>query len=440
MSFLKQAGLTILNRGLILIISFIYNIVLTQNLGAEGVGIVGACSAFVNTAVYMGNLGVPTSMVYYIGVERGRGRDIAGTGVTFGFIASIVLFAIFAMIAFIAPGIIGDIPRKLYVVSLLSISPLLLALLFQNILLAHQRIVTFNVIELSMRFASLVGLILIAMLIRSGTSTKVVAVIWLTVGYSAFLACANGIMSWRASGFKLGIDGGLLRRMLSYGWKSYYGILMTFLVLRTDVMFLNAMRSQAETGIYRQVVWTTDMIYLLPVTISTLLFPKLMQEGAAKERGADERSLFTMFVARLTAFALFAVSVFLWLFGREFLSIFGPEFPEGYIPLCILVLAEIFLGVNSIIFVELQRRGLPLFVIVTWTACLMVKIGSNVLLVPRYGMLGTAWSSLAAYLVLFSLALGYCVRHYGFSVWKTLIVQRGDFKLVVERVKAAFER
>jgi len=33
--------------------------------------------------------------------------------------------------------------------------------------------------------------------------------------------------------------------------------------------------------------------------------------------------------------------------------------------------------------------------------------------------------------------LGYCVKCYGFSVSRTLFIQRGDISLVVQRLRAA---
>jgi O-antigen/teichoic acid export membrane protein len=248
------------------------------------------------------------------------------------------------------------------------------------------------------------------------------------------MGLTNGITVWRLAPYSLGFDWKAFRDMIGYGWKSYYASLMAFLIIRSDILFLNAFRGEAETGIYRQVVYVSDLVYLVPMTLGTLLFPKLMQNGASSEIGEDDRARFTMLVARLVAFLMLLFWILFALIGRWFLGIFGPEFPAGYLPLIILLGGILMLGIESILAAELARRGLPIFVVVYSTICMLVKIVGNVLLVPPYGMYGAAWSSLAAHFVFLAMVLWFCVRYYGFNVKDTLFVRLDDFRLMLERV------
>ena len=435
MSFLRQAGITLLTRGAILVITFAYNILLARCLEAQGIGVIGTLGTFANVAVQLGNLGLAVGAIYFIGLDKKRSSAIAGTLVSVGLIISILLFAGFIGAAALAPGILGDIEFLLFPIILLSTAPLLLSLFFQNLLLVHQRITAYNVIELVVRIAALVAAVLIFTL--ADRSVWIPAIVWLMVGTPILMALLNGSFAWREAPFSLRIDWRALGDMIGYGWKSYYASLMAFLIIRSDILFLNAYRTEAETGIYRQVVYTSDLVYLIPMTLGMLLFPKLMQAGVSDQTGEDERARFTMLVARLVAFMLVLFWILFALIGRWFLGIFGPEFPAGYFPLVILLGGILFLGVESILAVELARRGLPIFVVVYSTICIVVKLIGNVLLVPLYGMYGAAWSSLGTHFVFLALVLWYCVRNYGFSVGGTLIVRRDDFRLVVERIKAS---
>jgi O-antigen/teichoic acid export membrane protein len=318
---------------------------------------------------------------------------------------------------------------------MLAIVPLLLALAGQNLLLAHQRITAYNLIDLFPRILAFVAAA--AIFLWMDRSEWVVAIIWVTVWYAVLTGGLNLLYAWRADAFPFALDFSVLREMLGYGWKSYYANLMAFLIGQIDVVFLNAFISETDAGIYGRVVYLGNLVYFIPATLGTILFPKLMQGGASECTGEDERSRFTMLVARMVTLMLLLMWVLFILVGRWLLLIFGPDFVAGYGPMVIMLGGMGMLGIETILAAELARRGLPMFVVVYSTVCFAVKLIANVVLVQRYGMYGAAWSALVTYAAFLALVLGYCVKCYGFSVSRTLFIQRGDISLVVQRLRAA---
>jgi len=434
-SFLRQAGITLVVRGFLLVITFTYNILLARKLQAEGIGTVGTLQTFANVAVQFGNLGLAVGAVYFIGLDKTRSKAIAGTLFTLGLLISLILFVGFTLAGIIAPTMLGGISFPLYIVMLLSVAPLLLSLFFQQILLVHQEITAYNLIELGVRAVSLVAAFVI--MFTMDDDSWIPAIVWLTVASGVAMGLFNGLYAWKSSPFKLGIDWKAFRDMASYGWKSYYATLMGFLIIRSDIIFINAYIDSHAAGVYRQVVYVSDLVYLIPITIGTLLFPRLMQAGESDDTGPDKRSEFTMLVARIISFLLQLFWILFAIIGVWFLGIFGPEFTVGYGPLMILLGGIFFLGVESILAAELARRGLPIFVVVYSTVVVIFKIVANIILIPRYGAFGAAWSSFGTHFIFLAMVLWYCCRHYGFSVDKTLFIRHSDFQLLKERLKAA---
>jgi len=187
-------------------------------------------------------------------------------------------------------------------------------------------------------------------------------------------------------------------------------------------------------------VYVSDLVYLIPMTLGTLLFPKLMQSGKSESTGLDERAKFTMMIARLTAFLLVLLWILFALIGKWFLGIFGAEFVMGYGPLVILLGGILFLGIESILAAELARRGLPIFVVVYSTVVVIVKIVANIILIPRFEMYGAAWSSFATHFIFLAMVLGYCIKNYGFNVRDTLFLKLGDIDGLMERMKLQAHR
>ncbi len=439
MSFLRQTGITLVARFALVVISFIFNILLSQKLGTAGMDIIAPLQTFTVIAVTIGYLGLERGGIYFIGLDKNRASAIAGTLLTVGLIASVIVYAGLMATVRLFPSILGGIELSLYQIQLLSITPLIISLFMQNLLLVHQKIVAYNVIEISVRLGNLIAALLIFLFVDS--SWWIPAIVWLYLASSITIGGLNCAFGWKTEPFKLMFDWESFADMIKYSWKNYYSALMTFMIIRSDILFLNAYRVETdEAGIYSRVVYISDFFFMIPMTLGMLLFPKLMQEGASEESGLDERGRFTMLLARLVVFTLFILWIVFAIFGKWFLWIFGEGFMVGYGPMVILLGGLILIGTHAILKVELFRRGLPVFIVIYTTIGMIIKLTGNVLFIPEYGMYGAAWSSLATHAIFFSMALWYCVKHYGFKITDTLFIRKEDFKLLWERVKTIREK
>lgn len=438
MSFFKQTTLTLIAKGGILIVSFVLNVLMARKLGAEGIGVVGTLQAFLVIGAQLGFLGMDRGAVYFIGLDKSRASTIAGTLISCGIIVSVFLYVIFIIAALVFPQILGGIKFNLYAIILLSILPLMVSLYSQNLLLVHQKIIEYNIIELGVRFGSLV--LLVILYILTDPPLWIAATIWMLVFASFAMGIINAGYAWKTKPFILKIDWNALKDLVRYSWKNYYAGLMGFMIIKTDLLFLNAYISTSEAGIYRQVVWISDILISLPLVFSMLLFPKLMQEGAPKDSSLDERGEFTMLLARLVGLIMRIFWVIFAIIGVWFLGIFGEEFIQGYGPLLIVLGGIVFFGIQTILKVELFRRGLPMFLVVYSTICMVCKIIMNVMLIPKYGMYGAAWGSFVAHFLFMAFPLWYCIKNYGFKFSDTLFVRDSDIRLVVEKVKTLFRK
>jgi O-antigen/teichoic acid export membrane protein len=437
-SFFKQSAITLFTKGGIFIISFVMNVLMARKLEAEGMGVIGAVQAFIAIAAQFAFLGLDRAAIYYIGLDKSRASKIAGNLMSAGILASIAIYIIFVLIALAFPKILGEVSFNIYLIGLLGVMPLLISLFGQNLLLAYQKIFEYNVLELIVRILSLI--ILAILYVTLSTSLAVIITIAVIIVTNFALGLINAGWAWKQHPYNLKIDWPVLKDMVSYGWKNYYAAVMGFLIVKSDLLFLTAFRGLDEVGVYRQVLWICDILFNIPTVFAGLLFPKLMQDGATAEFGLDERGKFTMLLSRLIGFTLSIFWVLFAIIGVWFLGIFGEEFKAGYLPLLIALAAFVFYGVHLILKVELFRRGLPAFIVIYSTVCMVVKVALNVALIPKFGMYGAAWGSLAADFLLMAFPLWYCIKYYGFNIRDSLFVRISDFKFIIDRIKIAINR
>ena len=433
MSFFRQTGITLVARFSLVVISFAFNIVLSRKLGTSGMDILAPLQTFALIGVQIGYLGLERGAIYYIGLDKNRASTISGTLMTIGILASIIVYLALTLAVRLFPSLLGDVGLNLYLIQIISVLPLILTLFAQNLLLAHQKILEYNAIEVLVRLANLIVTVLV--FAYSDPSTWIPAMVWIYVASSFVLGILNYGFAYFSKPFRLGFDRPAFIDMFGYSWKNYYSALMTFMIVRSDILFLNTYRiGTDDAGIYSRVVYISDLFFMIPLTMGTLLFPKLMQDGASSESGLDERGRFTMLIARLSVFIVFLMWILFAIIGRWFLGIFGEGFVVGYGPMLIVLFGVIFIGAHAILKVEIFRRGLPVFIVWYTSLGIAVKLIGNWFLVPTYGMYGAAVSSLATHLIFFSMALWYCVKHYGFSFEGTFLIRREDFGVLRDKI------
>jgi O-antigen/teichoic acid export membrane protein len=103
--------------------------------------------------------------------------------------------------------------------------------------------------------------------------------------------------------------------------------------------------------------------------------------------------------ACLTLAAVLAVALFVtapWLVR----SVFGPQFAGAVTPLRILLLAELFISSYFLDTTTIAARGRPgystLVAFVGFTTVTMLDL----VLIPRHGIVGAAWASVAGYMLM----------------------------------------
>jgi O-antigen/teichoic acid export membrane protein len=188
--------------------------------------------------------------------------------------------------------------------------------------------------------------------------------------------------------------------------KAYLACLFSFLVIRIDLLMVQHLRGASPTGHYSVAVTLADLLYLLPVAIGTILFPRLAAMGSSAERWRLTARTATGVALVMTAVAavaaLLAHPMVLLLFGADFL----PAVPAFRV----LAAAVIFLGVNTVLSNHLAATGLPWFAVCAWAAATLLNIGLNVVLIHAHGIVGAAWASLACYAAVLAAQMTYALR------------------------------
>lgn len=215
------------------------------------------------------------------------------------------------------------------------------------------------------------------------------------------------------TGFKYKLDKPLLKRMLKYSYPlvilGITGIMNQTVdkLLYPKVIFDNAKEGLAQLGIYSAGTKIAVVMAMFTQAFRFAYEPFIF----AQNKGEKDKELYSK---AMTYFVLFGLVMFLGVtFYLDIIKYFiGPKFYGGLIVVPVVMIGELFLGIyfNLSLWFKLTDRTMfgAYFSIV---GCILI-IAINVIFVPIYGFIASAWATLVCYFVMTVLSYFYGQKYY----------------------------
>lgn len=262
--------------------------------------------------------------------------------------------------------------------------------------------------------------------VASATDLTVIGALIILAGGRGVAALAFVLASWRGPA-RLKPDPELARRMIGYGFRVYAATLLAFLVIRIDLLLVNAYKGPTEAGYYAVTVALADALYILPSVVAVNLFAHVARGSDDEQSAKVFRSVAVLYLAVCAVSAALAGPVIDLIYGSEF---------DDAVPLFYWLAPGIFcLGMLNILAQHFAGRGFPLEAVLVWVVGLALNVAINLAFLPDGGTEVAAISSSAAYILLLALH----VRMFASSVggYRTL---RPRWSETVELVRATAGR
>ncbi len=250
---------------------------------------------------------------------------------------------------------------------------------------------------------------------------EIIMAIW-TAGYFAGAAIIFQGLSLKGSA--PGAVSALFRTLVRFGLQTSAASLMSFLAARIDVFIVAATLSASALGNYTLALACGELMWQLGRAISWSAYGRVAT--AAFDRAADLTAKITRIVLAVelaAAIVAFAVG------PAVFTFVYGPAFADSGPVLRILVFGMALYAADSILgyFISV-KIGRPAVVLRVEAVTFLVCAVGSLLTVGRFGMIGPAIATTAAYLVSFSVKSALFVRATGKSPLSLLIIGWADLR------------
>jgi O-antigen/teichoic acid export membrane protein len=198
--------------------------------------------------------------------------------------------------------------------------------------------------------------------------------------------------------FRVGMDKQLLRKLLAYGLPILIIGLAGMINEVSDKILLKyllppGVDAQAQIGVYG-----ANYKLAILMTLFIQMFRYAAEPFFFAESGKKDAK--TTYSQVMTYFVLFTLLIFLGvtLFIDIFKYFIGPKFWAGLMIVPVILAAKLFLGVfyNLSVWYKLTNKTLYGAVIALTGAAITITL--NIILIPKYGYLGSAWANFFCYL------------------------------------------
>lgn len=408
--FLRKIAVLFVTRILVSGIGVLAGALITRFLGPEGRGILAVATTVTGVVAQFGNFGLHSFSVYRVAKDK----LVLPALLMNGILISVVWGSAALLVLYIAQRIGAlDLPFPPFtlLLSLVAASVSLIYLFSGSLLVGVMDIHAYSTIELATRILSIalsfllviMGMATVDILLMAGLGTAILTCLLFTFRLNSHVSL---------KGAKLNFD--LFRDGFSYGLKAYVAALFAFLVIRVDLLMVEHLLGITEAGYYSVAVSMADWVYMLPVAIGTVLFPKLS--------AFDSDSLRWQMTRRTAIAVSIMISIGAGLVA--FLSpwivelLYGSEFAQVAPAVSWLMPAIIFLSINTVFMNYFASIGMPWIAVYSPGVALLVNVVLNLLLLPQMGIVGASLASAVSYGLMLIFSLIYIAHrsHSGFKV------------------------
>jgi O-antigen/teichoic acid export membrane protein len=371
-------------------------------------------------------LGIPQASVYFI-----RRRSVAATRVVSTAVVvamgtgSLAVGACYLARDWLLANLMkGADPGAFYAV-LVVVPFVVLQTYLMGIAQGLERFREYNFQQIVPNVLALLGMVVVLLWLDLGLT----AAVWTQVGIMIFTCLWIAVRVNRLAPIRPRLDLDLVRGMVTFGGLSHVQTLAATSHMRIDQALLGYLSDPAQVGMYTVAVNLTSLLLRIPDALGTVLFPRL----AASDEAAAHRATAT--VCRHT-FALMVLGAAGYALAGPFVLrfLYGSRFEASIAPMLILLPGVAMMALYLLLTRNFTSRNRQHVNAVAAVTALVLNVALNFWLIPKWGIRGSAVSSVVSYGLAASILLVMFRRESGLPYRAVLLVGVDDLRALRARL------
>ncbi|MEE2831793.1 MAG: polysaccharide biosynthesis C-terminal domain-containing protein [Candidatus Latescibacterota bacterium] len=380
MSFLRGFSVNAAAGVLTFALAFANQAYIARSLGTEGLGQFAIAVTSVTVAGIVFGEWLARGNSFHSGRESGPAGSVWRNTVIY----SLAMLLVFLGAALALASVAADLLKPVQALLLAGMAAAVVAQKgFAGILQGRDRLTAYAVIPL-LFIASYLGFNVIGLgLLQAGVTGVLTA--WLCG------ACLAALLAAALSRARGPADRWLLQATATVGSRGALSATLIFLLFRSDIYLVEYYLGTEVLGVYVIAVVIAEMMQRGPNIAGAVLLPKVL-------RGVDDDHVMSLAVSRgVLGFSLLAALGVILVGSPLIRGVYGTPFAGAHVPLLWMLPGLVASGFGSVLNTKLAGRGYPPVTMWAPGAALSTNVGLNLVLIPRFGLVGAALSTSIAY-------------------------------------------
>ena len=408
--FSNQYIFSIFTKVLIVILGILSSVFINRYLGPTLKGEYSYILNIINIAVLVLNLGIYQSYPYF---KRKHGDVIKSEY----FNVVTVQFAIYMIIAIILSVIISNIQLTV----ILTLTPLMIYAKQLNFIALVEDINLRNKLNIGNQFFYIILLFIIY-------SFMPTSIFWVFIAlYTKDIFIIARLIHKYKFNIKIKLNNKLLFETIKYGIFPMLSALLITMNYNIDIIILRFFVDFKNIGYYSVGVSLANQVWLIPDAFKDVLFSKTSRSDAIDDIKMSIKVNLYISIFIILSIALLGKPIIQILYGSEYLPaysitviIFG-----GLIPM-------IFYKMIISLFNARGKQKLSFWILLL---SVLINVVMNFILIPLYGNIGAAISSVVSYSVCGVVFTYIFMKEYNIKVCELLLVDKVEFNRIKELIK-----
>lgn len=384
-----------------MVLGFVSNVIITRSLGVEYFGNYTLVIILVTLASQFGSFGLNSANIHFVAKDSSLLQPLLNLSLFVSVISSVCICFLIFFLNYLHPNLLGL--NNISLLFTVILTPLaLIGLLVKSLLIGLGRINDDNKFSIIARVLSLLILSLGMFCVGKGFSlfslnhfSMNLVIAWFAFSMNLVIMIYFTLQVTKFIKQKSYILKELFHKIYRVGFKAYVICLLSYLVLKSDIFLVNYYLTDDDLGNYSLAVSLVDYIYILPSVIGTIAFQRLSAEKSYFEKKALVSRIIKIFVPIFT----FGLVAFFFLSEYLVSFVYGDEFLGSVQSVKILLVAILFMGIQTIQVQFLNSYGFPKQIIFYWVFALALNLILNFAFIENYGITAVALSTCASYAI-----------------------------------------
>lgn len=422
MSFLKQSAVTLGTQILLMFIGVATGVVVARVLGPELKGQAALLGMLTEVLFMCGSLGLGSAFSFFIAKKRYPSQQIMTLAIVAALLLGVLVNALFYLSWPLHSAVWSGIPFKLVIISTALVFISLFSNYLVRIIVGYGKIYSMNIAGALKTILNFILVVLLVFSLHFGLNGVVYSLCLASMVEVAFLA----IVLRKDIRPRFFWNGDFLRATFSYGVKAHALLIINFLNYRLDIFLLQYLTGDSsKVGYYSLAVGMAELMWLFPNSLVAPLFSGIAQSDTL------DRSVITLRTCRWSLLFLSIVAVAGIFLGRPFIHLlYGVEYLPSFIPFLLLLPGVCLFPLFKLLIIDLSARGYPGYGTITSMIALVINVGANIILIPRYGGAGAAIATSLSYIVMAGLSVLFFVRISKHSVLELFTFDKQEIQYI----------